>query len=90
MIEQYPDKLVRENGDEIPCRFNPGSNGKGIKKMVDGVQIDVAYTIALSVDAPQILQQELVSGFDMSGEVIIENMPVALFHRGQLHCIAYI
>lgn len=89
MIEQYPDILEREDGTEIPCRFYPGSRGRGIKNEQDGKQIDVKFTIAFPVDSPKLIQREFIIGRDKSGYEIGRG-EVIVFHPGQLHCVAYI
>lgn len=86
---QYPDRLVREDGSDVQCRFVP-NKGPGIIKDKDGAEVEVKYTIALPVDAPQLLIGEVVTGYDRSGEVIVWQDTIALFHRGQLHCKAYV
>lgn len=88
-MKQYPDILIREDSTELPCRFVP-AKGKGITKVKDGAEVGVSYTIAFPVDTPQLLIGEVVSGKDGLGEYIIYQDTVALFHRGQLHCIAYV
>lgn len=87
--EQYPDTLEIEGGASIKCRFYPNRNA-GIKKVVDGAEVDVKYTIALPVDAPLLLIGDKVTGRDRNGEVIVWEESVAIFHRGQLHCVAYV
>ena len=91
-MEQYPDILLREGdlpSNGIPCRFIP-NKGRGVVKIVDGAEVETSYTIALPQDAPQLLIGELVSARDASGEYIVYDQPIALFHRGQFHCKAYI
>lgn len=89
-VEQYPDRLVRDDGSEIKCRFYPLKGLLGIRKVVDGTEINVKYAVAIPVDAPQLLIGENVTGYDRNGEVVIWRESIALFHRGQLHCVAYI
>ncbi len=89
-IEQYPDKLVREDGSEHECRFYPNNRSTGIKKVLDGAEVDVKFTIALADTAPVLLIGEIVTGYDRNGEVIVWQDTVALYHRGQLHCVAYV
>lgn len=89
-IDQYPDKIVREDGSENSCRFYPNNRSTGIKKSVDGAEIDAKYSIALPVDTPIMLIGEKITGYDRNGEVIIWEEPLAIFHRGQLHCVAYV
>ena len=84
---QYPDRLVREDGSEVECRFVPYRGG-GLKKVVDGVDVDVKFTIALPVDSPLLLIGELITGYDPSGEVIVWQDSIAAFHRGHFHCKA--
>lgn len=90
MIEQYPDKLTREDGSEVNCRFYPNNRSAGLKKVKDGVEVDVKYSIVLPVDAPMFLVDEVINGYDRNGEVICWQETVAIFHRGQLHCVAYV
>lgn len=87
---QYPDMLIREDGSTVMCRFYPGNRGNGITKKVDGTEVDVSFTIALPLGAPQLLTGETVTGYDQNGEVIVWKIEVALFHRGQFHCVAYV
>lgn len=88
--DQYPDKLMREDGSEVACRFYPGSRGDTIKKVVDGAQVDVQYTIVMPEDTPVMLIGEIVSGYDERGDSIVWNAEIVLFHHGQLHCKAYV
>lgn len=90
MISQYPDKLIREDGSELPCRFYPNNRSTGIRKEKDGAEVDVKFTIALPVNTPLLLIGEVVTGYDRSGEVIVWQDTIAIFHRGQLHCVAYV
>jgi len=90
MIEQYPDKLVRDDGSELACRFYPNNRSAGMKKVKDGVEVDLKFTIALPVDSPMFLVDEMITGYDRSGEVICWQETVAIFHRDQLHCVAYV
>lgn len=89
-IEQYPDKLVREDGSEHECRFYPNNRSTGIKKVLDGAEVDVKFTIALADTTPVLLIGESITGYDRNGEVIVWQDTVALYHRGQLHCVAYV
>lgn len=88
-MEQYPDILIREDGTELACRFVPNKS-QGITKVKDGADVQVKYTVAFPIDTPQLLIGEVVSGRDKSGEYIIYQDTIALFHRGQLHCKAYV
>lgn len=88
--DQYPDKLVRQDGSEISCRFYPGSRGSSVKKVVDGAEVDARFTVALPVDCPQLLADEVITGYDKSGEVVVWEASIILFHRGQLHCVTYV
>ena len=90
MIEQYPDKLVRDDGSELSCRFYPNSRGVGIKKVIDGVEVYAKYVIALPLDTPTMLIGEVIIGYDRNGSVIVWKEELALFHPGQLHCVAYV
>jgi len=91
--DQYPDLLIREGdlpSQGLPCRFYPNSRSRGIKKVVDGVEVDVQYTIAMPEDTPVLRIGEIVSATDERGDYIIYNEPIALFHHGSLHCVAYV
>lgn len=88
--DQYPDKLVREDGTEHNCRFYPNNRSTGIKKVVDGAEVDAKYTIALPESTPLLLIGESITGYDRNGEVIVWQDTVALYHRGLLHCVAYV
>lgn len=90
MIDIYPDKLVREDGSEHECRFYPNNRSTGIKKVKDGSEVDAKFTIAMPVDSPMLLIDELITGYDRNGEVIVWQESIALFHRGQMHCVAYV
>jgi len=84
---QYPDILVREGETKeqgLPCRFVP-SKGTGLKKVKDGVEVDVSYVIAFPEDTPQLLIGELVTAYDERGNVIVWQEPIALFHHGSFH-----
>lgn len=87
---QYPDTLIREDGTELPCRFVPRNSGSGLRKMVDGKEIEVNYTVAMPVDSPTLLFQEEVTGVDKTGFTMAYKVPVVLFHRGEFHCVAYL
>jgi len=88
-MEQYPDLLIREDGTELPCRFVPNKS-QGITKVKDGAEVQVNYTVAFPVDTSQLLTGEVIDGKDQSGEYIVYQDTIALFHRGQLHCKAYV
>ncbi|QQT26824.1 hypothetical protein [Sphingobacterium spiritivorum] len=90
MIEQYPDKLVREDGSQLSCRFYPNNRSAGLKKIKDGTEVDVKFTIALPFYSPTLLVDEVVTGYDQNGEAIVWQDSIAIFHRGQLHCVAYV
>lgn len=87
--DQYPDVLIREDGTESPCRFIP-NRSSGIKKIKDGSEVDVRYTVAMPLDTPQLLIGDVVSGRYSNGEYLIYQDTIAFFRRGDLHCIAYI
>lgn len=89
---QYPDILVREGETKdqgLPCRFVP-SKGTGLKKVKDGIEVDVSYVIAFPEDTPQLLIGELVTAYDERDNVIVWQDSIALFHHGRFHCKAYI
>lgn len=88
--DQYPDKMVREDGTELPCRFYPNSRSRGLKKVKDGVEVDVQYTIAMPEDTPQLLIGEIVTAYDERGNAIVWQDSVAIFHHGKYHCVAYV
>ncbi|MCL7987732.1 hypothetical protein M8998_07260 [Sphingobacterium sp. lm-10] len=91
--DQYPDKLVRQGEtieQALPCRFYPNSRSRGMKKVKDGNEVDVMYTISMPEETPNLSIGELVTGYDERGNVIVWNDTVALFHHGQFHCVAYV
>lgn len=90
--DQYPDVLIRDGdlpSQGIPCRFIP-NNSRGIVKVVDGVEVEAKYVVAMPEETPVLLVGELVTGIDERGDHIIFNEPVLLFHHGRFHCKVYV
>lgn len=61
-----------------------------MKKVKDGTEVDVQYAVAMPEGTPVLRIGELVSAIDERGNHIVFNEPIALFHHGKYHCVAYV
>lgn len=86
---QYEDTLVRQDSSSFKCRFIP-FRGSGLKKVKDGVEVDVKFTIAIPTGSPYLMIGEVISGIDPSGEYIVFEDTIASFHRGKYHSVAQV